>query len=35
MEVKARFESITHEKTVIDTDQPLVECVERALAALI
>jgi adenylylsulfate kinase len=34
VEVKARFEAITYEKTVIDTDQPLVDCVERALAAL-
>lgn len=34
VEVKSRFEWITHEKTVVDTDQPLEECVQRALAAL-
>lgn len=32
--VKARFESITHPKVVIDTDQPLETCVQQALAAL-
>jgi adenylylsulfate kinase len=32
--VQARFEPITHPKTVIDTDQPLVECVEQALSVL-
>ena len=32
--VKARFETITHPKTIIDTDQALEICVERALAAL-
>ena len=32
--VKARFEPITLPKTVIDTDLPLEECVDRALAAL-
>ena len=34
MEVKSRFESITHAKTVIDTDRPLESCVQQALAAL-
>ena len=34
-EVKARFEPITHPKTEIDTDQPLHQCVEQALAAVI
>lgn len=34
LEVKARFESITHPKSVIDTDQALETCVEQALAAL-
>jgi adenylylsulfate kinase len=33
-EVKARFEAITHSKTVIDTEQPLEACVQLALAAL-
>jgi len=33
-EVKARFETILHPKTVIDTDQPLAACVEEALLAL-
>jgi predicted kinase len=33
-EVKERFEAILHPKTVIDTDQPLADCVDRALAAL-
>jgi predicted kinase len=33
-EVKARFEPITHSKTVISTDQPLEQCVQQALAAL-
>jgi predicted kinase len=32
--VKARFETITHAKTVIDTDQPLEVCVEQGLTAL-
>jgi predicted kinase len=32
--VKARFEAITLPKTVIDTDDPLEACVEKALAAL-
>ena len=34
LEVKKRFEAITHARTVIDTDQPLDACVERALKAL-
>jgi predicted kinase len=34
LDVKARFEAITHAKTVIDTEQPLETCVEQALAAL-
>ncbi len=33
-EVKARFEEITFAKTVIDTDQPLEDCVELAVRAL-
>jgi len=33
-EVKARFEPITLPKTVLDTDRPLDECVEEALAAI-
>ena len=33
-EVKARFEPITHPKTVVSTDQPLEACVQQALAAL-
>jgi predicted kinase len=33
-EVKARFETITHPKTVIETDQPLATSVEQALAGL-
>lgn len=34
LDVKSRFETITLPKTVIDTDQLLETCVERALAAL-
>ncbi len=34
LEVKARFETILHPKTVIDTDQPLTACVAQGLAAL-
>ena len=34
-EVKARFESISFAKTVIDTDQSLELCVAQALAALV
>lgn len=33
-EVRDRFEAILYSKTVIDTDQPLATCVERAFAAL-
>jgi len=33
-EVKARCETIVHPKTLIDTDQPLSQCVEQALAAI-
>ena len=35
LEVKARFEEIALPKTVIDTDHPLEECVQLALAALV
>jgi adenylylsulfate kinase len=35
LEVKSRFEAITQPKTVIDTEQPLLACVELALAALL
>jgi len=34
LEVKARFEAIAHLKTVIDSEQPLETCVQKALAAL-
>jgi predicted kinase len=34
LEVKARFEAITHAKTVIDTERPVEVCVKEALAAL-
>lgn len=34
LEVKARFEIITHPKIVIDTGQPLAICLEQALGAL-
>jgi|SRR5215469_4186861 len=34
LEVKARFEPITLPKTVIDTDQPLDICLQKALAVL-
>jgi predicted kinase len=34
LEVKSRFEVITHAKTVIDTELPLQTCVQQALAAL-
>lgn len=34
LEVKERFQPITHKKTVIDTDQPIDTCVQGALAAL-
>ncbi len=33
-EVKSRFEPIDHDKTVISTDEPLEQCVRRAMAAL-
>jgi len=35
LEVKSRFEAITLPKTVIDTGQPLHDCVEQALASLL
>lgn len=35
LEVKARWEAITFDKTVINTDQPLAICVEQALAAML
>ncbi len=34
LEVRSRFEAITHPKTAIDTDQPLEQCIESSLAAL-
>ena len=34
LEVKSRFEAIAQPKVVIDTDQPLVACVEQAFKAL-
>ena len=34
LDVKTRFETIVHPKAVIDTSQPLAECVEKALAIL-
>ncbi|HYM74503.1 MAG TPA: ATP-binding protein [Candidatus Dormibacteraeota bacterium] len=34
LEVKARFEAITHPKTVIDMDQPLPRCFDLALAGI-
>lgn len=34
LEVKARFETISHPKLSIDTDQPLASCIEHALAGL-
>jgi len=34
LEVKARFEPIIYPKTTINTDQPLEECLQQALAAL-
>ncbi|MGA8215739.1 MAG: AAA family ATPase [Candidatus Sulfotelmatobacter sp.] len=33
LEVKSRFEAIGAPKTVIDTSEPLLECIEQALAA--
>lgn len=34
LDVRSRFETIVAPKTVIDTDQPLNVCIDRALAAL-
>ena len=34
VEVRARFEAVTHAKTVIDTELPTADCIEKALAAL-
>lgn len=34
LEVKSRFESITHSKTIIDTERPLETCAQQAMAAL-
>jgi predicted kinase len=34
-EVKARFEAITVEKTVIDTDQPLDHCIQHAMERIV
>jgi len=34
LDVRARFETITFDKTVIDTEQSLATCVEQGLAAL-
>lgn len=34
-QVKARFEPITSAKTVVDTDQPLEQCVKQAIASLL
>ena len=34
LEVKSRFEAITHPKMIIDTEQPLETCVQQALAAV-
>lgn len=34
LEVRARFETITHRKTVLDTDRPLEISLQQALAAL-
>ena len=34
LEIKQRFEPISQPKLVIDTDEPLDDCVERVLAAL-
>jgi predicted kinase len=33
-DVKSRFEPITHPKTVVDTVEPLEDCIKQALAAL-
>jgi len=32
LDVKARFEPITYQKTIIDTDQPLEQSVRQAIA---
>jgi hypothetical protein len=34
LEVKTRFETILHPKTIIDTDQPLAVCIAQAYDAL-
>ena len=34
LKMKARFEPIAHSKTTINTDQPLEQCIEQALAAI-
>jgi predicted kinase len=34
LDVKARFETINHPTTVIDTDQPLEYCIKQAMTAL-
>jgi predicted kinase len=34
LEVKARFEAITHSKTIISTEQPVEQCLAQALAVL-
>lgn len=35
LEVKERFETIVHPKSIIDTDKPLEVCIEQALASLV
>jgi predicted kinase len=34
LEMKARFEPISYSKTTINTDEPLEQCIEQALAAV-
>jgi predicted kinase len=34
LEVKARFETITHPKTLVDTSRPLEDCIREALVGL-
>jgi predicted kinase len=34
LDLKSRFEAITHSKTAVDTELPLKTCVQQALAAL-
>lgn len=34
LEVKARFQPITRDKTVVSTERPLAECIEQALAGI-